>query len=184
MDWKSEFKAERKADWADIAQSIHDTVTMEDVIKFYLPGTNPRLHRIPCPIHNGKDYNFSYTRNGYKCFVCGASGDVISFVKDTQGCATRADAMRRMNSDLRLGLPIDAEENKFFRYQQNKRREQAEKLQAAQDAWEQEYSRLWNEYVALDLIILFSTDFYAVAQAKERQGVVSYLISTMPSKPK
>ena len=184
MDWKTGFKAERKADWADIAQAIHDSVTMDDVIKFYLPGTNPRMRRLPCPIHNGKDPNFSYTRNGYKCFVCGASGDVISFVKETQGCATRADAMRRMNEDLRLGLPIGCEENKFFRYQQNKRREEAERKQAEIDAWEERYSRLWDEYVALDLIILFSADICAVASARERQGIVSYLIDTMPPRPK
>lgn len=183
-DWKNGFKAERKAEWSEIAQAIHDTVTMDDVIKFYLPGVNPRMHRIPCPIHNGKDPNFSYTRNGYKCFVCGASGDVISFVKETQGCATRADAMRRMNSDLRLGLPIDEEENKFFRYQQNKRREEAEKKQAEIDAWEENYTRLWDEYVALDLVILFSTDICAVAQAKERQAIVAYRIATMPCRPK
>jgi len=184
MEWGKGFKAERKAEWSDIARAIHDSVTMDEAIKFYLPGSNPRMHRIPCPIHNGKDYNFSFTRNGYKCFVCGASGDVITFVKEVCGLATRSDAMKKLNADFRLGLPIECEENKFFRYQANKKREQAEKLQAAQEEWEQNYSRLWDEWVALDLIILFSTDSDAVASARERQAVVSYLIDTMPQKPK
>jgi DNA primase len=38
--------------------------------------------RGPCPFHHGKDPNFSVTmRGGYKCFVCGESGDVFTFVQ-------------------------------------------------------------------------------------------------------
>lgn len=186
MDWKKGFKAERKAEWSDIAQAIHDSVTMEEVIKFYIPGVNPRMHRIPCPIHHGKDYNFSYTRYGYRCFVCEASGDVIAFVKEIQGCATRVDAMRMIDRDFNLHLPINGEMkvNAEELSRLHERVEQAQKLQKAQEEWEQNYSRLMDEYVALDLIILFSTDSDAVAQAKERQGIVSYLINAMPSKPK
>ena len=186
MDWKNGFKAERKAEWSEIAQAIHDSVTMEEVLAFYAPSIPRRGNRCPCPIHNGKDYNFSYTRYGYKCFVCGASGDVITFVKETQGCATRVDAMRMLDRDFNLHLPINGEmqvsAEELSRL--HERVELAQKLQAAQDAWEQNYSRLMDEYVALDLIILFSTDFEAVAQAKERQGIVRYLLDTMPSKPK
>ena len=184
MDWKTGFKAERKAEWSEIAQAIHDTVTMEEVLAFYAPSIPRRGNRCPCPIHNGRDYNFSYTRYGYKCFVCGASGDVITFVKELRGLSTRVDAMKMLNDDLNLHLPISGNCRLEFREEISKRRAEAERLQAARDAWEQNYSRLMDEYVALDLIILFSTDFEAVAQAKERQGIVRYLLDTMPSKPK
>lgn len=184
MDWKSGFKAERKAEWSDIAQAIHDTVTMDEVIKFYMPGVNPRMHRIPCPIHNGKDYNFSFSRNGYKCFVCGASGDVISFVKETQGCATRADAMRKINEDFNLHLPIDGECQINFREKIDERRAEREKLDAEQEAWEKEYDRLTAEYCILDDIVMNCPQISAVERAKQRRSIVAYLIEHLPVEPK
>lgn len=42
--------------------------------------------RGPCPFHHGKNDNFSLTpRGGYKCFVCGESGDVFTFVEKHLG---------------------------------------------------------------------------------------------------
>ena len=76
------YKRELSAKIEDIAETIHASVTIEEALRLYCPGTEIRHHRCPCPIHNGKDYNFSFTENGYRCFVCGASGDVISLVKD------------------------------------------------------------------------------------------------------
>jgi DNA primase len=41
--------------------------------------------RGPCPFHHGKNANFSVTQYGYKCFVCGESGDVFTFVQKHLG---------------------------------------------------------------------------------------------------
>ncbi|MEP6493773.1 MAG: DNA primase [bacterium] len=41
--------------------------------------------RGPCPLHHGKDPNFSVTASGYKCFSCGESGDVFTFVQKHLG---------------------------------------------------------------------------------------------------
>ena len=42
--------------------------------------------RGPCPFHHGKNDNFSVTAGGgYKCFVCGESGDVFTFVEKHLG---------------------------------------------------------------------------------------------------
>jgi DNA primase len=41
--------------------------------------------RGPCPFHHGKNANFSVTQHGYKCFVCGESGDVFTFVQKHLG---------------------------------------------------------------------------------------------------
>ena len=41
--------------------------------------------RGPCPFHHGKNDNFSVTPHGYKCFVCGESGDVFTFVEKHLG---------------------------------------------------------------------------------------------------
>lgn len=42
--------------------------------------------RGPCPFHHGKHDNFSVTtKGGYKCFKCGESGDVFTFVQKHLG---------------------------------------------------------------------------------------------------
>jgi len=42
--------------------------------------------RGPCPFHHGKGDNFSISpRGGYKCFVCGETGDVFTFVQKQVG---------------------------------------------------------------------------------------------------
>ena len=105
--WAKSYRPERKANWRDIAQAIRDTVTMGELVAMYCPGLSPRQNRCPCPIHNGKDYNFSFTPHGYKCFVCGASGDVVSFVKEVCELSTRSDAMKLMDADFHLNLPIN-----------------------------------------------------------------------------
>ena len=183
MDWKQGFQPERKAEWSEIADAIHDAVTMDEAVRFYLPGVNPRYNRIPCPIHHGKDFNFSYTQHGYKCFVCGASGDVITFVKETQGCATRVDAMKRLNQDFNLHLPINGEMKVNFREEIDRRRAEADRKQAEQDAWEREYDKLWSEYIMLDKVIMFSPQISLVDECLARRSIVAYLIDQMPVEP-
>ena len=184
MDWSKTFKPERKATWDEIADAIHYAVTMSEVVARYVPSARPRYNRIPCPLHNGKDYNFSYTRYGYKCFVCGASGDVITFVKEVCELSTRVDAMRKINDDFNLHLPIDGEVKVNFRERIDERRAEREKLDAEQEAWEENYNRLTEEYCILDDIVMNSTQITAVEQAKQRRSIVAYLIEHLPIEPK
>ena len=106
MDWGKAYLREQRATWADIAESIRYSVSMAEVLRVYSPETPIRGKRCPCPLHNGKDYNMSFTATNFHCFVCGESGDVIEFVTKILNLPSRADAMKRMNGDLKLGLPI------------------------------------------------------------------------------
>lgn len=185
MDWSSSYRPERKASWEDIAQAIRDTVTMDDVLDAYCPGIQRRNHRMPCPIHNGKDPNFSYTRTGYKCFVCGASGDVVAFVMDITGLRSRADAMRRINADLRLGLPIGEEINAAQSAEISRRRAETERKRQEQEQWRERYHALMDEWVELDKAKRTadpgSTEW---ADAVKRIDYVSYLLDSLPPEPK
>ena len=80
---------------------------MEDVLQQYGFPT-ARNGRIPCPLHNGKDNNFSYKDHYFKCFVCGRGGSVIDFVMELFGL-TFPQACLRLNTDFHLGL--DEEED-------------------------------------------------------------------------
>lgn len=185
MDWGKAFQPERKVDWADIAEAIRDKVTMDEVIPIYAPELRTRNRRCPCPFHNGKDLNFSYTRSGYKCFVCGASGDVVAFVKDILGYATRADAMKRINQDLGLNLPIGTDVNAKISAEIAMRRAKHEAQDRAHQAWEAEYNRLLDEWISLDSIRRTADpDSDEYADAVKRIDYVSYQLDCMPREPR
>lgn len=150
VDWKSAYKREEHASWEDIARMIDESVTMGEAVRMYVPECEPKHKRIPCPIHSGKDYNFSFTDHGFKCFVCGAGGDVIAFVKEVCELPTRADAMRRINEDFRLNLPIGRGISPADKTAMNQRREAAEAKRRAKKEWEAGLCALWDEWCRLD----------------------------------
>lgn len=144
------FHAERTASWVDISDSIRSSVTMDDVLTLYCPSLPRRRNRCPCPLHNGKDYNFSYNTHGYKCFVCGASGDVIGFVKEVCELSTRPDAMSKINADFRLNLPINCTISATQSANLALKRAEIERERAKRQAWEEQYHALMDEWVRLD----------------------------------
>lgn len=185
MDWTKGFAPERKADWADIAAEIREAVTMEDVICAYTPSVTVRNRRCPCPFHNGKDLNFSFTRTGYKCFVCGASGDVISYAKDILGLHSRVDAMKQLNKDFRLNLPINGTISAIQSADLALKRAEREKKEKAHAEWEETYHLLWAEWIACDTAKRTADPESAeYANAVKRIDYIAYLIDQMPSEPR
>ena len=185
MDWKKGFAPERKIDWADIADFIRDAVPMVHAIDYYYPELTPRHGRIPCPLHGGKDYNFSLHGSVYKCFVCGATGDVITFVKETQGCSTRVDAMKRINADFMLHLPIDANVTAEFSKEMARRRAEREKKEKAHEEWEETYRSLWAEWIECDKAKRTADpESEEYANAVKRIDYVAYRLNALPSEPR
>ena len=107
VNWSESYKPVRTASWDDIADSIKQTITMDDVVGMYAPDPPPRSRRIPCPIHNGKDYNLAYNNHNFHCYVCNEGGDVISFVRGVCGLKDRKEAMTKINDDFHMNLPIN-----------------------------------------------------------------------------
>ena len=92
------------------ADEIKSRVTMTDILNTY--GFHLVMGRMPCPFHNGKDRNFSVMRNrAYRCFVCGESGDQITFVERYFGLDF-LNAIKKINDDFGLGLIIGADAQK------------------------------------------------------------------------
>lgn len=92
------------------ADEIKSRVTMTDILNTY--GFHLVMGRMPCPFHNGKDRNFSVMRNrAYRCFVCGESGDQITFVERYFGLDF-LNAIKKINDDFNLDLIIGADAQK------------------------------------------------------------------------
>ena len=88
---------------------IREQVTMPKLLAAYGidPGRQTRgWRRIPCPIHNGSDKNFSFSDEAYKCFVCGAKGGVIHFAEEYRHLSF-PDALREIDALCGLRIPFD-----------------------------------------------------------------------------
>ena len=88
-------------DYRDLAERVKSIATMEDVLQRRgFPVS--RKGRIPCPLHNGKDPNFRYKDNWFKCFVCGEKGTVIDFVMKVDSL-TASQAIDALASEYGIG---------------------------------------------------------------------------------
>ena len=185
MEWQSAYRPERRANWEDIASAVRYAIHMDAVLDLYCPHLPRRNHRCPCPIHNGKDMNFSYTDNGYKCFVCGASGDVIAFVKEVCELSTRADAMKKINADFSLRLPIGDTLSAIQSANLALKRAEAEKKQKARDEWWARYHALLDEWVRLDIAKRTADpNSEEYAEAVKNIDRVSYELDCLPQEPR
>ena len=79
------------ADYKAFIQQVKQANDIVDVIGSYIElrprGTN---HLARCPFHGEKTPSFNVNRNMqiFKCFGCGESGDVITFVEKFESCST------------------------------------------------------------------------------------------------
>lgn len=135
------------------AEIVKNAVTVPRMLEYYGFDTN-RHGRIACPIHNGKDQNFGYKERFWHCFVCGAGGDVISFVQayfklDFQ------QAVAQLNKDFHIGLPIGEEKPSLRQYREYEKKVkeviERENARAAEKiALDEEYKAALSEWALLD----------------------------------
>lgn len=184
MNWAENFKPERYLSWDDLVNIIHDTVSIEDAIKMYAPHVKRKGRRCQCPIHDGDGLNFSFTDVGYKCFVCGESGDVIKFVQTICNLRDRKDAMALISRDFGLSLSVDKEISYSESKALEERRRALREKQRAHDEWEQGLSALWDEWCRLDRQRTFcKPDTGAYAEAVKNIDRVAYEIDCYPAEP-
>ncbi len=73
----------------DIRDQVRSAVNIVDVIQEHvrLRPSGPNRYMGLCPFHNEKKPSFTVhvVHQFYKCFSCGAGGDVFKFVQETQG---------------------------------------------------------------------------------------------------
>ena len=91
------------------AQTIRDTVRMEQVISLY--GYKTKHGFMVCPFHGDRDASLKVYggTGGWHCFGCGRGGSAIDFVMEHEGCDFRT-AVIALDKALRLGLQ-DPHEN-------------------------------------------------------------------------
>lgn len=177
-----DYRRERNASAADVADAIRDTVSIEDALSLYRPDIQPRHHRCPCPIHQGKDYNLSYTDRGFKCFVCNEHGDVISLIQGMFQLRSRGEAMKKICSDFDVGVDFYSPISDEASARVNKAREEHERKRQELEAWEKKYHEALDEWIELDRIISISPqdpvfDFKKYCEAKSKIVFADYRLN-------
>jgi DNA primase len=85
-----------------------------------------------CPFHQEKTPSFYVYEDGYHCFGCGAHGDAISFVMQTQGAAFM-EAVEQLAAEAGLDVPKPTPEAAEA---ERKRHDLASVLEAAQTSYQ------------------------------------------------
>ena len=141
----------------DYAEQIKSSVTMQQAIEHYGFTVN-RAHKILCPFHSDKRNSCHIYKDGYKCFSCGAHGDVIDFVSRYFNLSFM-DSVKKMNDDFSLGMEIGGtltdEQKREANRQAYKRRQEQKRRQNELKRLYTAYSAAYDWYAALDIIKLW-----------------------------
>ena len=92
------------------AQTIRDTVSMDEVLSLYGYQAN-RSGFMCCPFHGEREPSMKIYKGkaGWHCFGCGRGGSVVDFVMEHESCNFRT-AVLAIDKALHLGL-MDPNEN-------------------------------------------------------------------------
>lgn len=87
---------------ARLADLIKNKIDLQSVMEHY--GTQfDRMGKALCPFHSDNHPSLSIKNERYKCWACGASGDMFDFVQNLYGDSFM-EAIERINRDLGLGI--------------------------------------------------------------------------------
>ncbi len=136
----------------DPFREIKTRVTPAEAARHY--GYEPsRSGFVSCPFHSGdRTPSLKLYSDGWTCFGCGAGGSVIDFVGKLFDLAP-LDAVRKLNADFSLGLPLDQPPTRAEREAAQKRREEAVVYGDFQ-RWREDMTRLLSETYRLGWLAL------------------------------
>lgn len=144
-----------------IIQLVKSTVDIRRVMEYYGIKFN-RAGFAVCPFHTEKTASLSIKGQFYKCFGCGASGDVVTFVSRYFGI-TPHEAVCKLNNDFNINLPIGEKLTARQRYEADKRVAGIiadKKLhERKREALQAEYERAYDHWVATDKFVRENVNF-------------------------
>lgn len=131
---------------------------MAEVARFY--GYEPnRAGFLCCPFHGEKTPSLKLYEKRWHCFGCQAHGDALDFAGKLFGLSA-PDALRKLNADFGLCLPLDRPPTR-----QERARQQEMSVERAFEAWRQEtIERLWEAVQDADAALRFPMEEWTPAQ--------------------
>ena len=138
----------------NFADEIKQRVSMIEMLQYYGIETN-RSNFCRCPFHQEKSASFKAypgTR-GFYCYGCNESGSVIDFAMKFFGLSF-GDAIKKINEDFSLGLPIGEKLDRRKQLEINKsafeRKRKIEAEKKHREQIENDYWAAFDEWKRLD----------------------------------
>jgi DNA primase len=151
-------------------RAVKNGVKIEDAVRYYGVVLN-RSNKGKCPFHDEKTASFSVNieKQIFKCFGCGCSGDVISFVSNLLSISNN-ESCKKINDDFRLGINISkptirdlvTAQNKIT-IQKNKAEKEKKDFQAAVFMYK-EYEKILNDSEPLSHAWCFAKNNIIIAE--------------------
>ena len=154
---------------SDLFMRCREAVTAEQAARFYGLDIKPN-HTACCPFHADDKPSLSFKNGFFRCFGCGAHGDAIDYVVMYLGLKP-LDAVKKLDSDLGLHLPIDTEQT----------REDREAMRArARELKEERAFREWKEEQQTRMAIVFRIGREALLNWPDLTELEAWAIQEMP----
>ena len=137
----------------DIFDEIKNSVPTREAAEFY--GFHPnRAGFICCPLHGEKTPSMKLYpgSGGFHCFGCGVGGSVIDFTAQLFGLDPMG-AVRRLDQDFHLDLPLNRPPSRKERKQAQRRREIADTRRLFEN---------WRERTLLNLNTSYRVGYFAL----------------------
>lgn len=153
---------------SDLFMRCREAVPAEEAARFY--GLDIKYnHTACCPFHNDDKPSMSFHNGSFRCFGCGVHGDSIDYVAMYFGLKP-IDALRKLDNDFGLHLPIDSEQT----------REDREAMRArARELKEERAFREWKEERQTKMAIVYRLGREALEREDQNELEV-WAIQMMP----
>lgn len=89
----------------DVFREVRGRVSAQSAARHY-GAEFDRRGWCKCPFHDDHHASMSFKNGRFRCWTCNASGDAVDFTASLFGLEPMA-AVRKLNADFRLGLPVD-----------------------------------------------------------------------------
>lgn len=167
----------------NIFKIIQDSIDIETVAERY--GIHINHKKAFCPFHNdGKTPNLSFKNNHYKCFSCGAGGDVIDFVARLFNIKPLESA-KKLNEDFALGIDTGKPVSKshllqvkrnnrilenFHQWEYSKFIEIMQRLEWCRivTAYATPFSELWSQAINEQSILEYKADILILGDTQDK----------------
>lgn len=140
----------------DLFQRCREAVSAEDAARMYGLMID-RSGRTLCPYHNDHHPSMSFHSGRFRCWSCGASGNAIDLTMKLLG-VDALGAVRRLDADFHLGLPLDRPLSAAERAQADRR----EKVEDTRRRFEE-----WRSGMLRDLCAAFRVGHLALKSGRD-----------------
>lgn len=89
----------------DVFGEVRERVSAQDAARHY-GAEFDRRGWCRCPFHDDRHASMSFKNGRFRCWSCNVSGDAVDFTARLFGLEPMA-AVRKLDADFRLGLPLD-----------------------------------------------------------------------------